>query len=112
MSNTKSDVVPCPVEFCTMNVGECRHDAEDYPESVSDEESDRLVAVARRQQVTRPCGTAAAQPGRARRQGRSDVSSVPLATDFPKCRACRMWKDAGASWPRPCAKHYGGERRG
>jgi hypothetical protein len=34
---------------------------------------------------------------------------VPTAFDHPDCRACQMWEDAGASWPRPCAEHYGGE---
>ena len=37
------------------------------------------------------------------------LRDVPTALDFPDCRACQMWKDAGASWPRPCKKHYGGE---
>lgn len=36
---------------------------------------------------------------------------VPTAKDFPDCRECQMWRDAGASWPRPCKKHYRGEPR-
>lgn len=39
----------------------------------------------------------------------SHADRVPTALDFPNCRACRMWEDAGASWPRPCKQHYGGE---
>lgn len=34
---------------------------------------------------------------------------VPTAFDYPRCPACRMWQQSGASWPRPCAEHYGGE---
>lgn len=37
----------------------------------------------------------------------SASSDRPTALDFPDCRACQMWKDAGASWPRPCKRHYG-----
>lgn len=38
-------------------------------------------------------------------------SRVPTALDFPDCSRCQSWRDAGASWPRPCAEHYGGEAR-
>lgn len=31
------------------------------------------------------------------------------ADDFPDCEACQMWRDAGASWPRPCFRHYTAE---
>lgn len=36
-------------------------------------------------------------------------TTVPTALDFPDCRPCQMWRDAGASWPRPCKQHYNGE---
>ena len=34
---------------------------------------------------------------------------VASAHDFPDCIPCQMWRDAGASWPRPCLTHYQGE---
>lgn len=37
------------------------------------------------------------------------TTAAPTALDFPDCRPCQMWEDAGASWPRPCKKHYQGE---
>lgn len=42
-------------------------------------------------------------------QSSAAYGAVPTAEDFPDCRACQMWRDAGASWPRPCRQHYGGE---
>lgn len=37
------------------------------------------------------------------------MPDVPTARDHPDCVDCQAWEDAGASWPRPCSKHYGGE---
>jgi len=34
---------------------------------------------------------------------------VATADNFPSCEPCQDWREAGAWWPRPCARHYEGE---